>query len=1015
MPSLGSINYVENSGPQYGARNASFSGAANYAGGYVTFSIATPSSSESLNFPSTSTASTSTGVVTVVGTTVYVGTGTAAKSLGSIDSTYDGTSGVLKVNFGSSFVNGSFSTATASRVGDVVTLAGWTVYLKNIQLGYASHASSDSIGGFVAAVDLSPFPTSSSGTSRGDNFAPSGANYGYSVLGELRLYSTMTTAKGGDVVHGPYVISNEVVRLEAGDSISFKWRAEGGGDAYDVYAYLLNVDTGSTFELLNQTSQTANSTPMAAKTVTIANGGNYKFVFVSGTFDATFGKAAGASLYIDDVTIAQINAMSINSELIQSLASIIQYNNTADDFTVLSRTISMTANTASNEAVTVTGNILITPVNDPPSILQATTAIALPSIYEDQTVISGGTVIELFNSRFSDVDSAKPLGGIIVIDNTASYLTQGKWQYSTNAGTAWSDIAAVTSTSGLALSASTKLRFLPVADFSGTPTGLTVHLTDSAYQGGYSTNANRDTEASLNASGVSTNSVQLGTTILPVQDAPVITFATLPLVLPSTNEDQGLIAGRIISTLVSSRFSDVDVGDVLGGLIVAGNSANSSTQGRWQYSTDSGLNWFDVSTVSTTTGLALSANSMLRFVPVTNFNGTPGDLTVYLVSSLYSGGFTNGATRDTEPSLIANSVSTNSVKLVTNIAPTNDSPQLLNNIQDQVVYVGGSIKYSIANAFVDFDVGDNLSFTATLADGKSALPSWLKFSPVTATFTGAPSRLDAKTINVLVTATDREKATVSDTFEIKVSTDNAPPVAKPISKPVTIFENASFNYELPVGTFTDVNVGDKLTYSFTSLFPGLSINPISGTIYGKVGFTAADVPNKTLTIKATDKFGLFVTTPLTLNVVDVPALMGSSSSDRLVAGLGNDRIWGKGGDDTLTGGAGADEFNFEAFSSFWSSTITDYVHGTDKLRFSLKVFTALGSLPSTATQAELNANLFESGSALANPTKTSTRLFFNQTNSTLFYDPDGSGSTSPKLVAILTGVTNLASSDIYIF
>ena len=1015
MQSLGSVNYVENSGPQYAARYPSFTGAANYAGGSVTFSIATPNSSESLNFLSAFTASTSTGVITVVGTTVYVGTGTAAKRLGSIDSTFDGTSGVLKVNFGSSFVNGNFSTSSASRVSDVVTLDGWTVYLKNIQLGYAGHTSSNFIGGFVAAVDLTPFPTSSSGTSRGDNFAPSSAMYDYSVLGELRLYSGMTTEQGGDVVHGPYVISNEAVRLEAGDSVSFKWRAENGGDAYDVYAYLLNVDTGSTFELLNQTSQTAAATTMVTKTVTIANGGNYKFVFVSGTFDASFGKAAGASLYIDDVTIAQINPMSISSELIQSLASIIRYNNTADDFTVLSRTISMTTNTASNEAVTVTGNISITPVNDPPVILQASTPIALPSIYEDQTAISGGAVIDMFNSRFYDVDSAKPLGGIIVIANAANSLTQGKWQYSTNEGAAWSDIATVTSTSGLALSASTKLRFLPVTDFSGTPTSLTVHLADSAYQGGYSTNASRDTEAILNANGVSSNSVQFGTTVLPVQDAPLITFATLPAVLPSTNEDQGLIAGGLISTIVSSRFSDVDAGDVFGGVIVVGNSANSSTQGRWQYSTDSGLNWFDVAAVSATTGLALSANSMLRFVPATNFNGTPGNLTVYLVDSVYAGGLTNGATRDTEPSLIASGVSTNSVKLVTNVTPTNDSPTLLNNVQDQVVYVGGSMNYSIANAFVDIDVGDYLSFTATLADGKSALPSWLKFSPVTGTFAGTPSALDVKTIHVLITANDREKASVSDTFEIKVSTDNAPPVVKPISNPVTIFENTSFNYALPVKTFTDVNVGDKLTYSSPDLISGLSINPISGTIYGKVGFTAADVPNRTVTIKATDKFGLFVTTPLTLNVVNVPALMGSSSSDKLVAGLGNDRIWGKGGADTLTGGAGADEFNFEAFSSFWFSTITDYVHGTDKLRFSLKVFTTLGSLSSTVTQAVLSANLFETGSALASPTKTSTRLFFNQTDSTLFYDPDGSGSTAPKLVTILTGVANLDSSDIYIF
>ena len=33
----------------------------------------------------------------------------------------------------------------------------------------------------------------------------------------------------------------------------FDWKAKGGGDAYDIYAYLLNVNTGATVELLNQT------------------------------------------------------------------------------------------------------------------------------------------------------------------------------------------------------------------------------------------------------------------------------------------------------------------------------------------------------------------------------------------------------------------------------------------------------------------------------------------------------------------------------------------------------------------------------------------------------------------------------------------------------------------------------------------------------------------------------------------------------------------------------------------
>jgi len=54
----------------------------------------------------------------------------------------------------------------------------------------------------------------------------------------------MTTASGGDVVHGPYVVSKEPVYVAAGSDLTFNWRAQGGSDAIDVYAYALNTDTG---------------------------------------------------------------------------------------------------------------------------------------------------------------------------------------------------------------------------------------------------------------------------------------------------------------------------------------------------------------------------------------------------------------------------------------------------------------------------------------------------------------------------------------------------------------------------------------------------------------------------------------------------------------------------------------------------------------------------------------------------------------------------------------------------
>jgi len=80
------------------------------------------------------------------------------------------------------------------------------------------------------------------------------------------------------------------------------------------------------------------------------------------------------------------------------------------------------------------------------------------------------------------------------------------------------------------------------------------------------------------------------------------------------------------------------------------------------------------------------------------------------------------------------------------------------------------------------------------------------------------------------------------------------------------------------------------------------------------------------------------------------------------------------------------------------------------------VFSNLGSLPSGATQTQLNANLFETGSGLSAASQPTTRLFYDQTKSTLYYDPDGTGVEAAKTLVVLSGVTTaLVSSDIYIF
>ena len=203
------------------------------------------------------------------------------------------------------FTNGDFSSSSATVSGNVASIEGWNIHLEQAQLGSSGSSGPSTIAGSATPSDNTATPTHNSQTSRGDQHAPSSSNFNYTANGNtLRLYSSMTTASGGDVVHGPYVVSKEPVYVTQGSAMSFDWRAQGGSDAYDVYAYALNTDTGETINLLNQTGSGTSDSGWQTVSVNIPTTGNYKFIFISGSFDETFGRGAGASLYIDNVSVS---------------------------------------------------------------------------------------------------------------------------------------------------------------------------------------------------------------------------------------------------------------------------------------------------------------------------------------------------------------------------------------------------------------------------------------------------------------------------------------------------------------------------------------------------------------------------------------------------------------------------------------------------------------------------------------------------------------------------------------
>lgn len=190
------------------------------------------------------------------------------------------------------------------------------------------------------------------------------------------------------------------------------------------------------------------------------------------------------------------------------------------------------------------------------------------------------------------------------------------------------------------------------------------------------------------------------------------------------------------------------------------------------------------------------------------------------------------------------------------VANVNDAPVVAIVLADQQATEDAPFALSVPqDAFRDVDAGDVLTLSATLADG-SALPSWLAFDAVTRTFSGTPSNDHVGSIAVLLTATDLAGAQASQTFTVEVvNVNDAPEVGVALSNQTARAGQAT-QWQLPEGSFVDVDAGDVLTYS-ASLANGselpewLSFDAATGTFSG----TPASAGSYSLRVTATDLVG----------------------------------------------------------------------------------------------------------------------------------------------------------------
>ncbi|MEZ6101439.1 MAG: putative Ig domain-containing protein [Pirellulaceae bacterium] len=273
-------------------------------------------------------------------------------------------------------------------------------------------------------------------------------------------------------------------------------------------------------------------------------------------------------------------------------------------------------------------------------------------------------------------------------------------------------------------------------------------------------------------------------TIENTPDAPVVAND-----VPNQSADQGFP----FQLNLSNTFSDVDPGDVL---TLSVTQVNGSAIPAW-----------------------LTFNATTNVLSGTPANEDVGTLELKVVATDRD----NLTAEDT---------------FFLNVGNTPDPPFVVTEIPDSNATEDTPFSLNVANNFNDPDVGDSLTFTATLQGG-GALPSWLSLNPTTGQFSGTPGNDDVGTLTIAVRASDTttpDPLFVDDSFVLTVNNANDAPTFTGTIADQTIDEESPFSLNVS-SFFSDIDPGDSLTFSATLAAGGalpawLSINPTTGVLSG---------------------------------------------------------------------------------------------------------------------------------------------------------------------------------------
>ncbi|NHZ80008.1 hypothetical protein F2P44_12075 [Massilia sp. CCM 8695] len=251
------------------------------------------------------------------------------------------------------------------------------------------------------------------------------------------------------------------------------------------------------------------------------------------------------------------------------------------------------------------------------------------------------------------------------------------------------------------------------------------------------------------------------------------------------------------------------------------------------------------------------------------------------------------------------------VQLMLDRAGSNSPPTVKSYLPTLQAKANTLFSYTVpVDTVTDPDAWDTVTYSVKMAGG-AALPSWLRFDPVTRVLSGTPAAGNIGTLQFQLWGTDSAGNGAGQGVNLVVGAANrAPVLAAPLADQAAS-PGTPFAWTVPSAAFTDPDAGDKLAYTATLADGGalpawLAFNPATRAFSG----TPPASGTVSVRLAATDSGSLSVSDVFDLVVsVKNQVLNGSANADLLNGGAGNDSLNGLGGNDTLNGGAGDDRLD----------------------------------------------------------------------------------------------------------